>query len=170
MAVEVIKETGLRTPGSNSYVSVLDIDDWVLTNPHDTTWATLTEAQKNGYAVMSCRILDEQMDWDGWVIEDVQSLRLPRSGMISKNGRFIANDEIPLDARNAQSEFARLLAISDRTGDSDLVGLSQLKIGPISLVADKSDSLPVLPDAVFNMIRCFGRRSISKGISWTMRA
>ena len=119
---------------------------------------------------MSCRILDEQMDWDGWAIKDDQSLCLPRSGMISKNGRFIANDEIPLDARNAQSEFARLLAVSDRTGDSDLVGLSQLKIGPISLVADKSDSLPVLPDAVFNMIRCFGIKSVSKGISRTVRA
>lgn len=170
MAVVVTKETGAGISGANSYVSIADITAWVLTNPHDSTWTALTEAQQNGYAVMSCRVLNEQMDWDGWQTDSDQALDLPRSGMIDKNENFIDSDEIPTEVQNAQSELARLLAITDRTGDSDLAGFEKIEIGPINLVADKSDKLPVLPDAVWQMVKAFGDKATSKGISRVIRA
>jgi vancomycin resistance protein YoaR len=169
MAVVVIVEDGTRVSGANSYVSIADITAWVLTNPHDITWAALTEAQQNGYTVMACRILNEQMDWDGWQTDSDQSLDLPRSGMVDKNGNSIEDYEVPFEVENAQCELARLLAITDRTGDSDLVGFSEMTIGPIKLTADKSDNLPVLPDAVFNMVRYLGRKTVSKGLGRTVR-
>jgi len=170
MAVTVIVETGAQIVGANSYVSISTIDDWVLTNPHDSTWSALTDAQKNGYAVMSCRVLNEQMDWDGWQTDSDQSLDLPRSGMADKNGNFIDNDEIPSEIQNAQCELARLLAIVDRTADPDTAGFKEIGVGSIKLIIDKADRVPVLADAVFQMVQWFGEKINPKGISRVIRA
>ena len=101
MALIVTVETGALIANANSYVSTLTIDAWVLTNPHDSTWSALTQAQKDGYAVMSCRVLNEQMDWDGWQTSKTQSLDLPRSGMVDKNGNPIDAYEIPIFINHA---------------------------------------------------------------------
>jgi len=170
MAVEVIVEDGSGISGANSYVATATIDAWVLTNPHDTTWTALAAAAKNGYAVMSCRVLNEQMDWDGWQTDADQALDLPRSGMTDKNGNSIDSDEIPTEVKNGQCELARLLAEADRTADPNTAGFKEIGVGSIKLVIDKADRVPVLPDAVWNMIRWFGSRSNPKGVSRVIRA
>jgi hypothetical protein len=169
MAVSVVVEDGSGVSGANSYVTIAEITEWVLTNPHDSTWASLTDAQKNGYCVMACRVMQEQMNWDGWQTSATQALDLPRSGMIDKNGNTVENNEIPTEIKNAQCELARLLAIADRTADNDMAGFKEIGVGSIKLVADKSDRPAVLADAVWNMLKPFGSKSISKGISQTYR-
>jgi len=169
MAVTVTVEDGSIVANANSYASIATIDAWVLTNPHDTIWSALAAAAKNGYAVMSCRVMNEQMDWDGWQTDDEQALDLPRSGMTDKNGNYIDNDEIPDEIKNAQCELARLLAIADRTADNDLKGFKQIGVGSINLVVDKADRASVLADAVWNMLRWFGSKTVSKGTSSVYR-
>lgn len=170
MAVTIIVETGAGIADANSYVSIADITEWALTNPHDSTWASLIDANKNGYAAMACRILNEQMDWAGWQTDADQSLDLPRSGLTDKNGNSVDDDEIPDAVKNAQSELARLLAISDRTGDADTAGFKEIGVGSIKLVVDSADRPPTLPEAVFNMVRAFGTKAVSKGVSRVIRA
>ena len=169
MAVTVTVETGAGISGANSYVSTDTITEFVLTNPHDSTWASLTAVQMNGYAVMSCRVLNEQMDWDGWQTDADQVLDLPRSGMVDKAGNFIDNNEIPTEVKNAQCELARLLAIADRTADNDMMGFSEIGVGSIKLVADKSDRPSVLADAVWAMVKWFGEKTNQRGISRVIR-
>ncbi len=169
MALTVTVETGSIVPNANSYVSTLTIDAWVLTNPHDTTWAALSQAQKDGYAVMSCRVLNEQMNWDGWQTSSTQSLDLPRSGMVDKNGNSIDSNEIPGEVQDAQCELARLLAIEDRTADSGTAGFKEISVGSIKLIVDKSDRPIVLAPAVWNMIKAFGNKSTSIGIGRAIR-
>ena len=169
MAVTVTVEDGSIVADANSYASIATITAWVLTNPHDTTWSDLTDAQKNGYAVWSCRILNEQMDWDGWQTSDSQALDLPRSGMTDKNGNFIENNEIPNEVINAQCELARLLAIEDRTADNGMLGFKEIGVGSIKLVADKSDRPSILAPSVYSMVRWFGSKTVLKGTSRTVR-
>ncbi len=169
MAVIVTVEDGSIVADANSYASIETIDAYVLTNPHDTTWSDLTDAQKNGYAVWSCRILNEQMDWDGWQTSDSQALDLPRSGMTDKNGNFIENNEIPNEVINAQCELARLLAIEDRTADNGMLGFKEIGVGSIKLVADKSDRPSILAPSVYSMVRWFGSKTVLKGTSRTVR-
>ena len=169
MAIELIVETGQSATNSNTYVSTATIDSWLETNPHDNTWSSLTQPQKNGYAVMSCRVLNEQINWDGWQTDDEQALDLPRSGMVDRHGNFIDNDEIPAEVQNAQSELARLLAISDRTADADTAGFKEIGVGTIKLVIDKADRASVLADSVFQIIRAFGNKMTPKGISQVIR-
>ena len=169
MAVTVTVETGAIITDANSYVSIATIDAWVLTNPHDSTWTALTDAQKNGYAVMSCRVLNEQVSWDGWQTDSDQALDLPRSGMTDSNGNSIDSDEIPTEIQNAQCELARLLAIEDRTADNGMLGFKQIDVASISLIADKNDRAPVLADSVWNQISAFGSKAITRGISRVIR-
>ncbi len=169
MAVTVTVEDGSGVADANSYASIATITAWVLTNPHDTTWSALTDAQKNGYAVMSCRVLNEQMDWDGWQSDADQALDLPRSGMVDKNGNSIDNDESPTEVQNAQCELARLLAIEDRTADPGTAGFKEIGVGSIKLVIDKADSVPTLAKAVYSMVHAFGAKAILKGIGQTVR-
>jgi len=170
MAISVVVETGAIIANANSYVTTAEIDTWIETNPHDSTWDDLTDAQKNGYCVMACRVLDEQIDWDGWQTDADQALDLPRSGMTDKNGNAIENDEIPTDVKNAQCELARLLVIADRTADADTAGFKEIGVGSIKLVINKADRVPVLADAVWNMIQWFGSKNNPKGISRVIRA
>lgn len=170
MAVTVVVEDGSQVSGSNSYVSIATIDDWALTNPHDSVWSALTDAEKNGYAVWSCRVLNQQMDWDGWQVDSGQSLDLPRSGMTDRNFNSIDNDEIPTEIQNAQCELARLLAISDRTADADTAGFNQIKVGTIELGINPSDRPPVLADSVWNQVKAFGVKACPKGISQVVRS
>ena len=170
MAVTVTVEDGSGVANANSYVTIAEVDAWVLTNPHDTTWTALTDAAKNGYAVMAFRVLNEQMNWDGWQIDADQALDLPRSGMVDKNGNSIDNDEIPTEVKNAQCELARLLVIEDRTADPDTAGFKEIGVGSIKLVIDKADRVPTLASAVFIMLSSFGSKSVTKGISRVIRA
>jgi len=169
MALIVTVETGALIANANSYVSTLTIDAWVLTNPHDSTWSALTQAKKDGYAVMSCRVLNEQMDWDGWQTSKTQSLDLPRSGMVDKNGNPIDAYEIPGEVQDAQCELARLLAIEDRTADSGTSGFKEISVGSIKLVIDRTDRPVVMPPAVWNMVKPFGIKATSKGTATTVR-
>jgi len=169
MAITVVVEDGTGVTGANSYVTIAEITEWVLSNPHDSTWAALEDAAKNGYAVMSCRVMEEQMDWDGWQTDSDQARDLPRFGMIDKNGNFIDSDEIPTSVKNAQSELARLLAIADRTGDPDTAGFKEIGVGSIKLVIDKFDRSPVIADAVWNMIHFLGSKISRKGTSEVIR-
>lgn len=170
MAVSVVVEDGSGVASANSYVTIAEVDAWVLTNPHDSTWSALTDAAKNGYTVMSCRVLNEQMNWDGWETDADQALDLPRSGMVDKNGDSIGSTTIPTAVKNAQCELARLLVIADRTADSDTAGFKEIGVGSIKLVIDKVDRVPVLAASVFNMIHFLGIKAISKGISSVIRA
>ena len=89
--------------------------------------------------------------------------------MIDKNGNFIDNDEIPTEVQNAQCELARLLAVSDRTADNDTAGFKEIGVGSIKLVIDKADRVSVLADAVWAMLKPFGKKSMQKGISQVVR-
>ena len=169
MAITVTVETGAGIANANSFASILTIDAYVLTNPHDSTWTALTDAQKNGYAVWSCRVLNEQILWDGWIVDSDQALPLPRSGMVDREGYTIDNNVIPDEVVNAQCELARLLAVEDRTADNGLLGFKEISVGSIKLVADKADRPIVLAPSVFNMIKHLGTKSVSKGTSQTVR-
>ena len=167
--ITIVVEDGTGVTGANSYVTTAEITEWVLSNPHDTTWIALGAAAMNGYAVMSCRVMEEQMDWDGWQTDDEQARDLPRSGMVDKNGNYIDSDEIPTSVKNAQSERARLLALVDRTADPVTAGFKEIGVGSIKLVIDKFDRSPVMADAVWNMIHFLGSKISLKGVSEVIR-
>lgn len=146
---------------SNSYATIAEIDDFVLSNPHDDTWTEVSAADKIAYAIMACRVMNEQMDWYGWVAAETQALDFPRGGLYDKDGYTIADSVIPTDIKNGQAELARLLVSADRTADADTKGFKGFKVGPINVFVDKFDRAraKILATSVYNILQWYGDRT-----------
>lgn len=144
---------------ANSYATIAEIDEFVLSNPHDITWTAVSAANKIAYAIMATRVMNEQMAWYGWVAGETQALDFPRGGTYDKNGYSISDAIIPDDIKHGQAELARLLVIEDRTADPDTKGFKGLRIGPINIFVDKYDRPRILAPSAFNIIQWYGERT-----------
>ena len=150
---------------SNSYITRNEADSYNEAHVSGASWAAQTDANKDIAIVMATRVLDAEIDWEGYKAEEDQALRWPRNGTYDKDNWYIDNDVIPLDLKNAVSEFARLLLEEDRTAESDSKGLRSLSVGSIDLEFDKHDESPVIADSVYAMISHLGKRnSPSSGV------
>jgi hypothetical protein len=137
-------------------------------------WAAASDATLENAARIATRLLDAYpRAWAGTAVDAVQALGFPRSGLATRNGYPIPTagaGAIPTDLKNAESELARQLLVTDRTVDNAIInkGLTSLKAGSVALAFDSvkiDNSLQVarivrelnalaaiLPDAVKNLI------------------
>jgi hypothetical protein len=72
-------------------------------------FTTADDATKEAALRAACRELDQDFDWTGSAVDDVQALCWPRAGMTSRNGFAIPTSgpsSIPVQLKNAQCEFA----------------------------------------------------------------
>lgn len=156
MAVTVV-----ATPGSasaNSYATIAEADTYHEAHPHAAAWDDADDDQKGRALVTATRLLDELFVWKGSVVDDVQALLWPRSGVYEWSGYAVAEDAIPARLRNATAEYARVL-IEDEEGqrlkDNDLLlqGIKRVKAGPVEIEASSfvATSQPI-PDSVVRMI------------------
>jgi len=146
------------TPGAadaNSYISVVETDEYFSHHLYSTDWDNATSGQKENSLVMSTRILDEKVDWIGLKNTKEQALAWGRSGVID-DGYDVDATIIPQPIKNATAEFARHLLIDDLTENADGKGLRKLEVGSVKLSFDKSDTADVLPDIVQEMLKGWG--------------
>jgi hypothetical protein len=88
--------------------------------------------------------------WTGAPSDPDQALCWPRTGMFTRNGAAIASNVIPTSLKNATSEFARQLIVTDRTADNDVIvqGVTSLRAGPVSLTFKEDLQFTMIPEAV----------------------
>jgi len=147
---------------ANSYATIAEIDEFVLSNPHDTTWDDVSDANKIGYAIFATRVINERIAWYGWVAVQTQALDFPRGGIYDKNSYSISSSIVPTDIKNGQAEMARLLVDRDRTADPDTKGYREIYLGPIRLNIDKRDAPRALPASVYNILQWYGVRTTKR--------
>lgn len=93
--------------------------------------------------------------WTGLPSTTVQRLAWPRTGMFDQNGNAIAVDAIPQDLKDALSELAGQLGLTDRTLDNQVAvqGITSVKAGSVSVsFKDGYIASAVLPQAVIDLI------------------
>ncbi len=140
---------------ANTYVTLAVADQYHDDRPPaGTTWANASDDQKNEALLWATLLLDRLVDWEGWVVDDVQALLWPRVGLTYPNGFYVPSTVIPIQLQRATSEYARQLLVSDRAADSavETQGLLSLRAGPVSLTFKDSVTAKVVPDAVFHLI------------------
>jgi hypothetical protein len=165
------------TPGSadaNSYATVAQGDTYHEGRSHASTWEDADEEDKIRALITATRLLDQQFDWNGTVVDGVQALLWPRIGVYGLNGYLLDAVSIPKPLREATAEYARLLIEEDRTLDSEtaLAGIKRVKAGPVDV--EFKDSLPLsqpLPDAIVSMIpSTYYRTVVGRGAVTLYRA
>ena len=155
MALSLIATPGLST--SNSYCTVAEADDFLLSNVYATAWPDAdVDTQKVPALIMATRILDEQVEWYGFVDNLVQVLLWPRQYVLSNTKRvYLDHTTIPVFLKRATAELARYLLLEDRTAERSF-GITSIKADTVDVVFDKRDVLPVLPSSVMAMISFYG--------------
>lgn len=121
---------------SNSYATVAEADAYFAQHLYASGWVSSTSAQKEAALVMATRILDGMPGaWTGEPAGSVQALRWPREGMLNRNGFPIADNVIPVQLKQAESELAGQLTRNDpaAAGVAQAMGLVGLKIEGLSL-------------------------------------
>jgi hypothetical protein len=153
---------------ANSYVTLAEAQTY-----HDSqlpanadTWDSAGSGEQSRALVTATRLLDTWFAWRGSISALTQSLLWPRRGVLRPGtsegqplaignewsepfGGLLPSDEVPAIIKNATSELARQLLVSDRTADSDIQtqGITSLTAGPVSLTFSNAVAKPI-PDAV----------------------
>jgi hypothetical protein len=141
---------------ANTYVTLADADTYHESHYYASTWTAASDANQNIALVWATRLLDATYDWVGTIASDTQSLRWPRAAAYDRDGRLLANDEIPTELEYATAELARLLLASDRTApESTDLAMRRVKAGTIEVeyLNGSTKAAETIPDAVYDLIR-----------------
>jgi len=92
--------------------------------------------------------------WTGSPASATQRLAWPRVGMFDANGNPIPENVIPQALKDAESELAGQLKMSDTTLDNSAVaqGIKSVSAGSVSVTFKDDIEAHVLPDAVMNLM------------------
>lgn len=153
-------DTTVGGASANAYCSQAEANAYHLTHPYVSVWVESGSDQKDRAIATATQLLDQHIAWNGYAVNDIQSLQWPRSGCLSRSGYLIQNTIVPPDVKRATAELARQLLAADRTADNDIEsqGITSLSAGSVSLAFDQAKvKAKVIPDAVASMIDYLGR-------------
>lgn len=159
MAVTLIATAG--ADNANTYCDLAAADAYFSDlRLHDAEWASASIEDRSTALAWATRLLDEICNWKGVLATETQALRWPRSHVYDPDANLVDNTIIPAWLAHATAEFAFRLLQEDRTAESgrDLIGFEKLKVGPIYMQIDKYTCKPVLPPAVWSMVRFYATR------------
>lgn len=151
--------TLIATPGAdnaNSYVDVDDADEYHDAHLYASTWNDASATQKTQGLLWATRLIDATYAFVGELASQDQALRWPRAAAFDRDGRLLANDEIPTELEQATAELARHLITADRTAPESVdLAVKRVKAGSIEVdyVNGTSKAADAVPDAVFDLIR-----------------
>lgn len=101
-----------------------------------------------------CKYYLTARQWTGAPASTTQRLAWPRTGMFDRNGNAIPSDVIPQELKDAESELAGQLLMSDTTLDNStsVQGITSVKAGSVAVTFKENIAAHVLPDAVLNLM------------------
>jgi hypothetical protein len=154
------------TPGAadaDAYVSTAEADTFLLAARVNLSraWADAVYPDKLRAIRWATVLMDAAFEWEGSPSDPAQRLRFPRAGLVTQDGYAVLSTTIPEQVARATAELAAYLLTQDRTTHSalEVAGLSELKVGSISLKADRITSVQALvPPYVALLVMQFGRR------------
>src|SRR5687767_10124818 len=89
---------------ANSYITVADADTYHDAHLYASTWTAATTANKTISLIWATRLIDAAYEFVGEIASDTQALRWPRAAAFDRDGRLLANDEIPEALEQATAE------------------------------------------------------------------
>lgn len=140
---------------ANSYVTVLEADDYFKTRLHSEVWGDSLD--KEAALITATNVLDWYYNYKGTKATRDQALQWPRQGVYDQ-GVLVPFDSIPKEVKQATFELVLAMAESDITVDSELAGLRKLQAGPL-LIQTADNRYPaqatMIPQRVYMLLRKF---------------
>jgi hypothetical protein len=113
-------DTTVGGANANSWASVAEFKVYRdVRLPASAVVTAATDALIEAALQVACRSINENFDWTGAAVDNVQALAWPRSGMLSRNGFAIATTVNPKELKDAQCEMAfQIIAGADLVADN----------------------------------------------------
>jgi hypothetical protein len=181
MALTLIKEDGTGKVDANSYAAVADGDAYFEGHLYATAWTAATSGTKAAALVMATRLVDTQVQFNGYKAHETQALQWPRErcpdpdrNAVSSSlqspllSSFVPNDEVPAGVASAVCEMARELLIVDRTAAPPGEGISSTQTSSAthdsaggsssqtSVSYSKEDTRPIMSRVAQAMLAKYG--------------
>lgn len=176
MSIELITTPGGTT--SNSYASLTEAQSYIDTILYAEAWAEATENDQKKALISSTRMLENLCEWKGSPVSSSQALKWPRRGVLTRVsatgggtsfhshyhayggiltplGVELPEDEIPQFLKDATTELARSLLISDRISEQDSGNVSSIAIPGLTigyLGSGSNSKRKLIPPQVYQMI------------------
>lgn len=167
MAVTLIVEDGSGVTGGNSYVTLVEANEYIEANAFAyTSWSALTDDERNALLVWATRYVEARVDWEGYKVYPANVLSWPREGVIDHEGNAVDNDVVPYRVKAATIEMARFLIDNDRSAPGAREGISRIKADVIELEFDPDFKQMTIPDDVIALLRGYGRIQNPTGITF----
>ena len=147
----------------NSYVSVVDSDDYFDGTLDSTKWSNLSNTEKEQLLVMATTRLESE-SYGGYVATTTQRLQFPRSLLVHRNTPVIPyyeEDEVPKEVQTATFELGLyfLQKSLDELGlaaEYDQETLDEYTIGPLSIKIKEGMTVEKLPTKVARALAAAG--------------
>lgn len=141
---------------SNSYATRTGADAYFADRLYATAWTGEADnAVKDAALITATRLIDRRVCFVGLSVSSTQSLRFPITGLLTRNGYVIPDDELPIDLVHATMELALYLlnANSDVSQPNAVAeqGLIKVKAGPIELGFRTDIESVSVPSSVLSM-------------------
>lgn len=148
----LVLDTTVGGSQANAYLSRAEANAYFDTRLYASAWTGATDAVKDAAIVWATRLLDRMVEWEGGVWSTTQALRWPRSYVYDADGKMLTSDVIPRQVKEATAELAIWLIQKDRTAETGREGIRAFAAGKVSFEFDKTDTPPVIPDAVYQLL------------------
>ena len=157
---------------SNCYPTLEEAQAYFADRLHASGWFDLDEEDQPKALITASLQLDWYARWKGSKTDPAQSMGFPRSGLLLPDGTEYDSTIVPPEVKTAVFELLLSSIETDRTADSDMAGLSQIKAGSVQLIADDGlyNTKPkTIPIKVWKIINDFTLRA-SSGLVRLVRA
>ena len=137
------------TPGSdvaNSYVTVAEANAYFSDRAHASDWEDNDE--QASALITASSMLDWYIKWKGSKTTSTQSMDWPRTGVVLADGSAVADDSIPREVKVAVYELTLSSLEEDRTADSSMAGLDQVKAGSLMVKSETKGYPDTAPDTI----------------------
>lgn len=164
MSLVLTVEDGSGVAGANTYISLADAELYFEANAHATVWDAATDAAKNAALVHATRILDNQVQWNGYKTDSGQPLQWPRQQVPDPDdaeGYSLDDATVPQWLKDAVCEEAQLLLAGARETDAQGAGVSEFSLdGVLSVKFSSSTATEPIPDFLTAILSKYGRVSM----------
>jgi hypothetical protein len=192
----LVVEDGTGLANANSYATLAEGNDYNGMHLYGDGWFKAPPATRTKALVTATRVIDVQVQFDGYRASTTQALAWPRiyapyreleqpylyaagiiQGMIAFGatgvyGVFWPSDAVPIPVKAATCELARVLIEGgDRTKDDPTKGISSLSLGSgaFAVTFNPEDRRAVLPDIVAQILAPLGTVKSKEGFKHVFR-
>lgn len=132
---------------ANSYIDVAAADTYFASTFKASVWEATSDENKEASLLLATRLLDNNVNYYGYVATDEQALRWPRTSTYDKDGVAYPDNAIPLEFQNIVCDLAiSLVENGGYTGSSNQ--FKQMNIGSLLFKYKDGGDGPFPPNVV----------------------